>query len=143
MFACLGSIAGNVIRRNNIAFDTTSGSFYTAMEHDDFAGSVMADSQPDYECFYDATSYLWRVDGSSYTSLASLQAANGSYNQNSLAQDPQFVDDANDDFSLDTGSPCLDAGLDYLNLLGNGTSGAINLGADVGIAGDVFGIRYA
>ena len=43
--------------------------------------------------------------------------------------DPVFVDGPNKDYRLDTGSPCLDAGIDTLNLLGGGTTEPINQGA--------------
>lgn len=54
--------------------------------------------------------------------------------------DPQMTDPANGDFSITPGGNAEDAGVDLLNLLGNGTSGAINIGADIG-NGDTIGYR--
>jgi hypothetical protein len=43
--------------------------------------------------------------------------------------DPLFADAENGDFRLESGSPYRNAATDYLNLLGNGTNGPINIGA--------------
>lgn len=61
---------------------------------------------------------------------------------NSFSADPQLTDPANGDFTLQAGSPCVDAGVDVLNLLGGGTSASINMGAHIGL-GDEFGVRAA
>lgn len=45
------------------------------------------------------------------------------------ATSPSFVDAANSDFRLQAGSAYRNAGTDYLDLLGTGTSASINLGA--------------
>lgn len=61
---------------------------------------------------------------------------------NSEESDPLFVDEVGGDYHLDTGSPALNAGTDYLNLLGGGTAGLINYGTYI-LAGqtDEIGIQ--
>ena len=69
-----------------------------------------------------------RITTTTYT-LASWQST---FNQDigSIITNPQYVDETNDDFHLQTGSPARDRGIDILDLDNDGsTTDSINLGA--------------
>lgn len=74
-------------------------------------------------CYYGSTTYLVDHDATGI-SLATWQSTY-SEDADSISSDP-LLDGS---YKLGTGSPCLDAGLDVLDLLGGGTSGEVNMGA--------------
>lgn len=61
-------------------------------------------------------------------SLSQWQSQTGK-DSNSTANDPLYVNQGQNDFTLSAGSPAIDEGIDLLNLQGGGTSSLINLGA--------------
>lgn len=93
----------------------------------------------DDNMFYNLT----RFGRINYTNYATRSAWNTLTGQeaNSSESDPTFVTNGSD-FTLDTGSPALNAGTDTLNLLGGGTGAAINYGCYI-LAGqtDEIGVR--
>ncbi|MCG7948037.1 MAG: right-handed parallel beta-helix repeat-containing protein [Candidatus Thiodiazotropha taylori] len=101
-------------------------------------GPVTGDIIPDYNC-YDLNSSTWYINSTSYSSFATYDSGSGVYEDNSVNADPVIV--GGGDYSLDTGSPCIDAGIDTLNILGGGTSAPINMGAYVN--SDTIGLRLA
>ncbi|MEW8042033.1 MAG: hypothetical protein AB2800_17735 [Candidatus Thiodiazotropha endolucinida] len=101
-------------------------------------GAGPSDISPDYNC-YDSAVSAWYVNNTNYTSFASYDSAAGSFEDNSIHANPQVV--GGNDFDLDTGSPCIDAGVDTLNILGGGTSASINMGGRVN--SDTIGLRLA
>lgn len=99
------------------------------------AGPVTADIIPDHNC-YDQSIAVWYINSTAYNSFATYDTGSGAYEDNSINSDPGFV--GGGDYSLDTGSPCLDTGDDILGLVGGGV---INMGAVINI--DTIGPRLA
>ncbi|MCG7904619.1 MAG: right-handed parallel beta-helix repeat-containing protein [Candidatus Thiodiazotropha weberae] len=148
MFSMMTS--GTTRVRNNISLDhDNTGEYGHIYMYND--GPVIASLQPDYNCYYDPTGDRWATP-TVCNDWATYDANNGTHETNSLNSDPLVVDAANDDFrisessqSIGTGdSPCLDAGVDILDLLGGGTSASINMGPYITAdQSDVIGPRYA
>ena len=109
---------------NNIVVDTS----YMLYTEDSF------DDDPPYfehNLYYNYSTQFARIDYTNY-SFSSWQStfSRDSTSPVSLTSDPVFVDEAGDNFRLDTGSPCIDYGVDILDLDGDSsTSDAITIGA--------------
>jgi hypothetical protein len=72
-----------------------------------------------------------RIAYDDYPSLSSWQSTFNQDTAGSLSADPEFTNTAGNSFSVSGGSVILDAGVDILNLQGEGTGSPINLGARV------------
>lgn len=129
--ASISSYSGNEFG-NNISINPTNNHVSGDI------GPVTADIVPDYNC-YDLNSSAWYINSTSYTTFASYDTGSGAYEDNSINADPVVV--GGGDYSLDVGSPCLNAAVDTLNILGGGTSAQINIGAYVN--SDTIGVRTA
>jgi len=102
----------NIVIKNNIGMDCSAGA----------SGSgclTVADSTDvtacDNNCWHQSaggTHVYARIDGSSYhfDDFAAYKAATG-WDTNGLWEDPLVVDPANGNFSLQSSSPCIDAGI--------------------------------
>ena len=77
---------------------------------------------------YHASSTHARVDYRNY-SFSSWQTTFAKDTTGSSLSDPLFTNPGNNDFTLANNSPALNAGVDVLNLQGQGTSAPITLGA--------------
>lgn len=120
----LGYFQNNIVHDSNAVF----GGFDTEINADD--GTLHAAAMEcDYNCYSNYsffTSAQW-VGGTWYNvDLADWQALGE--DANTITSDPQFTNEGGEDYTLGGSSPCLDAGIDILNLLGGGTSGSINIG---------------
>ena len=88
----------------------------------------------DYSVYYntaDDNPKNWYWNGSRYTTLSAFQSASGQ-EANSIAAAPLFTDAANGDFSLQAGSPAINAGTDVgltQDINGNPIVGAPDIGA--------------
>lgn len=93
-----------VTAKNNIFYNpgTWGGAIYVE------AGEVITS---DYNCFYRAANLKWYWQGVEKTSFADWKTAS-SQDANSINSDPLMTDPANGDFTLQIGSPCIDAGTD-------------------------------
>ncbi|MCU7840865.1 MAG: right-handed parallel beta-helix repeat-containing protein [Candidatus Thiodiazotropha sp. (ex Troendleina suluensis)] len=100
------------------------------------AGPITADIVPDYN-FYDLNSSTWYINSTNYGSFSAYVAGSGVHEGNSINADPVIV--GGGDYTPDTGSPLINAALDVLDILGGGTSAAINMGAVVN--SDTIGVR--
>jgi len=97
----IGSSATNVTAKNNIFLDCTKCIYKTT-------GSTL--TSIDYNSYYPDGGDYFHFDGSSYD-FEDWQT-NSSQDANSLITDPHMIDPANGDFTLQFGSPCIDAGVD-------------------------------
>jgi len=106
----LGSSAGNNIIKNNIMVDCKVNG-YVIVGNDCATTNTI-----DYNCVYDsvATKVSWNVKGEAWGTGMSWATwiGHGKYDQNSISTDPLFNDGANDDYTLQTSSPCINAGVD-------------------------------
>lgn len=116
--------AGNydaITWQNNIVVNTEY--FVGAGEETSAVGIDM-----DYQLYHEFSADFGNFNGSGQSTFA-LWKANTPWDDNSIESDPLFEDEEGGDYRLATGSPGLDAGIDVLDLLGEGTSGSINIGA--------------
>ncbi len=132
----------NIEFRNNIVSGTDENQMIWMRKE---GGALTPYWDGDYNLYYNAAgTYDWDLDLSNYSSLSAWQGASdtGTIDANSTQEDPVLTDPANDDATLDTGSPCFDDGIDTFDLLGGGTSASINKGAYI-LSGqtDVIGIE--
>lgn len=104
------TVYNGCVFQNNIVNDRLTGDEALSTQFDQF-GAV------DYNCYTNATMF----NSDSFTSFQ----AEG-LDANGQQASPGFV--GGGDYTLDTGSNCLDAGQDILNLRGQGTSASINQG---------------
>ena len=81
----------------------------------------------DENMYHNFTDNFGSYSGGSSSTLADW-VLNTPWDDNSVDDDPEFENELGGDYRLAAGSPALDAGTDYLNLLGGGTSAAINYG---------------
>lgn len=109
----------NVVVRNNIV----SGA-ETAINAEEVAS--IPNATIDYQDYFDNTQFRWDWNDVTFTEWTSLSGFDG----HSITEDPLFTNVAGGDFSLQAGSPAVDAGIDVLDLNDNGaTDDAITLGA--------------
>lgn len=97
----------------------------------------------DYNLYHANSDFFggWGTFGE--TTYATWQQTHGR-DTNSLTANPRFTDPAAEDFRLTPASPALGAGVDDLNLLGNGEGAPINIGPYISAdQSEVFGIRNA
>lgn len=122
-----GGGAGDAIIRwvNNIVSGVNV--VHSQYPNDDLSVYLAVLVEHDYNCYHSYSDFSADQGGGTVNS-----ATFASYGEsNSLnATDPEFV--GGGDYSLSPGSPCEDAGLDVLNLLGGGTSASINMGCHIG-----------
>ncbi|HDH06646.1 MAG TPA: choice-of-anchor D domain-containing protein [Nitrospirae bacterium] len=114
-------VYNNVIANNN-----TLGSYpnvyisatttYSTWKNNILVGNMKMDTPSvilDNNCYYRESGPVITYLGTDYalSEFAAYQAASGQ-DANSIASDPLFVDEINNDFHLSAGSPCIDAGVD-------------------------------
>jgi hypothetical protein len=108
---------GSIEIQNNIIYHTQSGRrcFFADTSAE---GAI---TTMDYNLWYDSTAEeTMRRNGTTYGTFATYQAAG--YEPNSVMSDnPDFTDQANHDFTLQVGSPAIDAGVN-VGLPYNGTA---------------------
>lgn len=126
--------------RNNIFSGATIGLYRSNYFPSDYGhdpantlDNLLGVYDMDYSLYHDYAQFGWKESGDTAwhtLTFAGTQASPYLRNLNSIdGSDPLFSNAANDDYSLGGSSPALNAGLDILNLLGGGTSAAINMGA--------------
>jgi hypothetical protein len=79
----------------------------------------------------EGTDFIHWDDVTGYDTLSSFQSGE-SQDANSISNDPSFTDEANDDFTLQEGSPCINAGVDVgltEDYAGNPIVGTPDIGA--------------
>ncbi len=110
-------IHNNIIRNNiilNCGNSVTNKSLivepdlYEQTYNNSFLNNLIFSSTTSQTCKFRAT--LYDVDG-----FNSQNGVDGYIILNNIAGNPQFADEANDDFHLDANSPCIDAGTDALS----------------------------
>jgi len=99
-----GASNGQVIK-NNIFYGLAADSSYMIY----VGGTVTITS--DNNCFYDTGTNKWHWHGSDYTTFANWKT-NSSQDASSINQDPVFIDASTNKYSLQSSSPCIDAGVD-------------------------------
>lgn len=104
------TVYNGCVFQNNIVNDRLTGDEALSTQFDQF-GTV------DYNCYTNATMF----NSDSFTSFQTE-----GLDTNGQQASPGFV--GGGDYTLDTGSNCLNAGQDILDLLGGGTSASINQG---------------
>lgn len=135
-----GTSDPNMLLQNNI-ISGASRSLYRNSLYPADHGGVLSDTIPwtiDKYTFVRNLYYNFGAYGSKESSdtpwatvtFAAMQGTHSEESNSINGSDPVFV--GGGDYSLDTGSPAIDAGIDVLNLLGGGTSAAINMGAYFG-----------
>ncbi len=121
-YSAYDSIDADLLFQNNIVNNSND----RAIAPVDSNIGTTADYEFDYNCYYTYSNFTedhntfsgWQTDTSQDT--------------NSINSNPHFTDEGNNDFTLQAGSPCEDAGVDVLDLDNDGdTSDPINLGAYV------------
>jgi len=126
-----------LVARNNIFFDLVYS--YYGEDGLDYAtswGSAPADV--DRNLHFGGTAIS--NSGGADRNLAYCQGTLG-IDANGIEDDPDFTNEAGDDFTLQGSSPALALGRDYLNLHGGGTSAVIPAGCYTGQS-DVIGRRF-
>jgi hypothetical protein len=109
-------VFNNIFNKNGGAASSEwTGDLALSTQFDQFdAGAI------DYNHFGDASNVF------NSETFAALQAEIS--NLNGSTGNPLFTDAANDDYSLQAGSPCKNSGYDILDLTGNGVGSLINKG---------------
>ncbi|MEZ5550328.1 MAG: right-handed parallel beta-helix repeat-containing protein [Pseudomonadales bacterium] len=125
---------------NNIFYGVQHvyGSYSTS----DVPTFLNAFSAINYNLYRGISNFSYTEGSGSMTQLTftSWRSSYGMDQQGIIEQDPRLASVQAEDYSLLSGSPAQNAGLDVLNLLGFGTSSQINIGSDIG-NGDVIGRR--
>lgn len=126
----------NSFVRNNLFIDPASGT----LVFDYTAGATLTDLAAsidwDRNLYRGVTDYYKGATWATWTA-AGMDAAG-------IEGDPLFTNEVGGDYTLGVGSPALGSGIDVLNLLDGGTSGAINMGCYVlPDQSDVLGVRAA
>jgi hypothetical protein len=93
---------------NNIMYDGTRAYDIEALTGDPPVFEPYIEYS-DYNCFYSLTDFAQGAYGDQYATMASWTAAQ-SMDGNSTTSNPGFTNAAADDFTLDTGSPCIGTG---------------------------------
>lgn len=118
------------VLRNNIIFENFDNGL--AVTDGTWAQTMQGEADYDYNRYHGNGSVYNDSDGDRAFSggggLQSLTGVSGTIEQNGSTGDPLFEDPDADDWRLQVGSPCRNAGTDYLNLKGGGTGAAIHLG---------------
>jgi hypothetical protein len=130
--------------RNNLIFDT-NGSPVISSEFNTSVEVLLGFVNHDTNCYFNYGASFGGSDAGAGT-LRSLSQSDWvtTYGQdeNGVFADPELEDPANDDFRLTSGSPCIGAGIDVLQLLGGSASAPVNIGPHVSPSQDEeFGIR--
>jgi parallel beta-helix repeat protein len=113
---------------NNIFYESSRYLFFVSKGDSDIA------FKSDNNSYYCSAGFQARIRGKetvTYTDLATFSAATGE-DGNSIVADPLFKNIAGNDFSLKTGSPCIDSGmkLDGIEFVNKPDMGAIQYIAD-------------
>jgi len=98
-----GDNGGSNLIKNNVFFGVNSRAMYDAT-------GIGGGSSIDYNLYYKASGNLIHYGGSDYTTFASYQSAS-SQDANGVTGNPLFTT-AGSDFTLQSSSPCIDAGVD-------------------------------
>lgn len=124
----LDSIGTTAIVKNNICQEHTG--YELNVDSDSGVGMTL-----DYNCYYRTSGNAISYGADTYTiaQFSTYQAAK-SQDANSMAQDPLFTNPANADFTLQSTSPCIDAGTD-VGLTQDYEGNAVPQGAGVDIGG--------
>ncbi len=91
---------------NNIFYESTDNCMYI---HSIYGG--LENLNLDYNCWFQISGDMINYQGSEYTMLQfSMYQSETSQDQNSIIEDPLFVNLSENDFHLTENSPCIDAG---------------------------------
>jgi len=91
---------------NNIFYESSDNCIYI---HSIYGG--LENLNLDYNCWYQTSGGMINFQGNEYTmSQFSVYQSETSQDQNSITEDPLFVNLSEDDFHLTENSPCIDAG---------------------------------
>jgi len=126
-----GADTGEIIRvYNNVVYGSTAiAAVFKSGFSGDVKNNIFYDSQEvlivedgsritlDHNCYYDdgSSSAFINYNGVGYSlaQFSNYKSASGQ-DSSSIALDPEFKNVANNDFSLNEGSPCIDAGVDVI-----------------------------
>jgi len=111
--------------RNNIVHTATTHLIYN---------QDATNSDFDYNMYYDPTlTNKWNFDGTTYSTLAAWVAAQTQDANSPATADPLFINAGSAHFSLQSTSPCIDAGVDVgLSLDYAGNAVPQGIGVDIG-----------
>ena len=93
--------------KNNIIYNTQSSR--KTINDQDGGADANAIANFDYNCLYEDSTNGVKWGSTTHSTIAAYISAEEA---NSINSDPLYTDKASGDFSLDTGSPCIDAGVD-------------------------------
>ncbi len=127
------------VGKNNIGYFRSKGTFFM-LEH---GWDLPPDSQIlDYNAYYPASlsgmHYWYGTNSSFYSSFSAYQSATGQ-DAHSIAKNPLFTNIGSFDFTLQSGSPCIDAG-DFLTRTTSSGSGTVIPVEDARYFEDGYGI---
>ena len=125
-------VKNNIV--SEISSDSTNYMIYAPWSYMDDTGWVL-----DYSLFYEPTSKNWQWKGTNHSNLSEWQTASG-HEANALTGDPLFVDASTYDFTLQSGSPAINAGGDLTTANGSGSSSTSLVVHDSRYFSDGFGI---
>ncbi len=99
------AVTGNIVFKNNISYVAGGATMQIAIKR--FSGATITS---DNNCWFNASGGEIAIDNATKRSFAEWQGLG--YDKNSIKADPKFTKPSNGEFSLQPGSPCIDAGMD-------------------------------
>lgn len=128
---------------NNIVYGSGRKAYFNQESSGNSAAGFAGYILPNNNCYFGATYFADGTSGSDWDqiSFATWKTLTGADAGSQIA-DPLFVSAGTGNVKLGGSSPCFDAGVDYKNLLGGGTSAPINQGAYISVGQtEVIGIE--
>lgn len=128
--------------RNNIIYNTNSAPVISS-EFNTSIETILGFTNHNYNCYFNYGSSFGGSEAGNGTLRSLTQSAwTTTYSQdvNGVFSNPLFTNYNGGDYSLLNGSPCINAGIDVLQLLNGSSTDPINIGPMIGV-NDVFGIR--
>ena len=115
---------------NNIVYGSGRKAYFSQESAGNSASGFAGYIMPNNNCYFGATYFADGTSGSDWNQIdfTTWKALTGA-DAGSQISNPLFISAGAGNVKLGGSSPCLNAGVDYKNLLGGGTSAPINQGA--------------
>ena len=129
--------------KNNIVVTTGRHAYFAQYSSGNSAQDFVDYIFPDQNCYYNANNFADGTSGSNWNEV-NFATWKTLTTADDLSQEanPLLTNAAGGNYTLGGSSPCLNAGVDYKNLLGGGTSATINQGAYISAGQtEVIGVR--